>query len=567
MANTLLGSAVFSSFSGSPKEEVLDGTHLILGRNEEKPHLFYGTKPKRHYLGVAPTRSGKGVSLILPNLLIYKGSAIVIDPKGENAWITAQRRRDMGQAVHILDPWGEVNRRYGDLCGKSEEIATFSPLSILDPASEHFADDVAYLADSLIINQGKDPHWDNSARELVAGLIAFAAETKGEAASLPLVRIMLCKPAAEIAGIATEAAALGPKSLAAKKLARFKFESKEMAGIVSTAQTQTAFLDSEKLSENMLESSFAFSDLVKKEGATIYLVLPVDKLQTYGRWLRLLVSIGIRTMARNTAPIELPVLFMLDEFGTIGKLSAVSQAVGLMAGLQMCVWAFVQDLLQLKRDYPDEWETFIANAGAIICFGAMDQTTTEYISKMLGQSTVERISIKSEEQRAAGGPEMMTDQAFARPLRTPDEVRRMSTEKGYIIYRGSPIVFEKIPYYESEPFAALARINPLFPVKEKKPENEKAAVEKVGPTKKISRSRHFLSVAGGLFLCLVFGALSTAALIFSNEGLTHEYLMFLNRFKNNNVGLLISIAPLTALALVFYINMKKPFRRFKSDKG
>jgi len=72
-----------------------------------------------------------------------------------------------------------------------------------------------------------------------------------------------------------------------------------------------------------------------------------------------MVSIGIRTVARNTRKLPLPVLFMLDEFGTIGRLSAVAQAYGLMAGLQMVLWAFVQDLVQLKRDYPEDWETFI----------------------------------------------------------------------------------------------------------------------------------------------------------------------------------------------------------------
>lgn len=136
--STLLGSADFSDFNGFHKDEILDGKHVIFGRGVDHSGLFHGARPERHLLCVAPTRSGKGVSLIVPNLLYYKGAAIVIDPKGENAWITAQRRRDMGQAVHILDPWGEVNRRYGNLCGKSEEIATFNPLSILDPVSEHF---------------------------------------------------------------------------------------------------------------------------------------------------------------------------------------------------------------------------------------------------------------------------------------------------------------------------------------------------------------------------------------------------------------------------------------------
>ena len=105
---------------------------------------------------IASTRGGKGVALIVPTLLRYRASCIVIDPKGENAWITAKYRREtFGHKTIILDPWGEVNRRYGDFVGEQEQIATFNPLSVLDPASEHYADDVAYIADALIINEGK----------------------------------------------------------------------------------------------------------------------------------------------------------------------------------------------------------------------------------------------------------------------------------------------------------------------------------------------------------------------------------------------------------------------------
>ena len=471
MDDGLLGSARISSFDGHDFEKVANGGNVIFGRSIGKENLWYGSKVNKHFVSIAPTRSGKGAALIIPNLLVYKGSSIVIDPKGENAYVTAEARRKMGQKTHILDPWGETNRRYGAKSGILEEVATFNPLSILDPASEHFADDIAYLADSVIISQGKDPHWDDSARELVAGLIAYAVTKFGDAASLPLVRLLLTKPPEEIAGIAQEAQGFGVYNIAARKLGRFASESKELGSIISTALTQTAFLDSETLGKNLENSSFSFEDLVNGE-STIYLVLPVDKLQTYGRWLRLMVSIGIRTIARNTRQLYLPVLFFLDEFGTIGKLSAVSQAVGLMAGLQMCIWVFVQDLIQLKRDYPNEWETFIANAGYISTFNIMDQFTAEYVSKMLGQTTVERISVGTAEARKKnpnyGGK--MTDQAFSRALATADEVRTMSNDRGFLLSNFDPIIFAKALYFKDPAFVGLYRKNPHFPdteIKEK----------------------------------------------------------------------------------------------------
>lgn len=470
-----LGSAEWLLAPGYQLQDLYrDGQKILFGRDEKNPLEYIALAPRRHFLTIAATRSGKGTQLIIPNLLLYNGSAIVIDPKGENAYITAKERRNKGQKTYILDPWNEVNRRYGSMTGELEEVATFNPLSRLNPASENFADDVNYISDALIISQSKDPHFDDSARELVAGLIAFAAMKYGEAASLPLVRLLLSKSVEEIAGIAEEARQMGGDTLAARKLSRFCAPTKELASVISTAQTQTAFLDSKALENSLHESSFSFSDLTEGK-ATIYLVLPVDKLQTYGRWLRLMISIGIKTVARCTVRLPSPVLFILDEFGTIGKLSAVAQAVGLMAGLNMCIWAFIQDLTQLKRDYPNDWESFISNSEAVSSFDAMDQTTTEYVSKLLGRATIVREFFNKSGGTSSNGEKAShnsgwstSTQVFARDLLTPDEVRRLGQRLGLDlaigISREGNWFVQRVSYYENPLLSVLARENPLFKV-------------------------------------------------------------------------------------------------------
>ena len=519
MADIIHGSAKWNEWEGFRKEEAY-GWGAAFGPNQNsygKESHIITLRPDRHFLSVAPTRSGKGVSLIIPNLLYYQGSAIVIDPKGENAWVTAKCRRDeLGQKTIILDPWGEVNRRYGSKVEKRtiftleedkagitsehlaeshlETVCRFNPLSILDPANDNYADDLAYIADALIINQGKDPHWDDSARELVAGLIAFAVETNPTTATLPFVRVILSKPYDEIAALAKKAQELGYESVAARKLGRFAVDSKEISSIVSTALTQTAFLDSATLAESLSFTDFSFSDLVDQK-ATIYLVLPVDKLQTYGRWLRLMGSLGIRTVARNTQQLRYPVLFVLDEFGTIGKLSAVSQAYGLMAGLQMCIWAFVQDLVQLKRDYPEEWETFIGNSEGVSFFDVMDQFTAEHLSKMLGKTTIERISQTTAEERKGGffkegdpNYTRMSDQYYQRDLLQPSEIRGASKEFGFIVARDNPIWFKKMNYHTDPFFYERARQNPYYL-------DPKAVAEKAAEKKK---NEHLsISISGG----------------------------------------------------------------------
>jgi type IV secretion system protein VirD4 len=194
--------------------------------------------------------------------------------------------------------------------------------------------------------------------------------------------------------------------VAALKLAQFDDpqQSTSIASVIAVARVQTAFLDSAVLSRSMETSDFSFDELCGGN-ISVYLVLPPDKLQTYARWLRLMVSAGIRAVARCSgrapnlprpqAALELPALFMLDEFGMIGKLNAVADSYGLMAGLAMIVWTFAQDLNQLRWHYPQDWETFIGNSEVVTCFGITDNFTAEYISKMLGTSTVEDTVISS----------------------------------------------------------------------------------------------------------------------------------------------------------------------------
>jgi type IV secretion system protein VirD4 len=501
----VLGTAAWSEDTGHWRYDQLgedgsslQGRFLLLGEALNVRGNLHVRAPRQHMLSVAPTRSGKGVSLIVPNLLAYRGAVLVVDPKGENAWLTAAfRRQAHGQKTVILDPWGEVNRRYGSMAGVSETIARFNPLSILDPESEEYVDDLAYLADALIISQSsRDPHWDDSARELVAGLIAFVVESPEyrAQASLGLVRGLLSLPGPELRVAIKDAQALGRGSIARTKLARFDAVTDEINSVMSTARTQTAFLDSEVLARNMDSSDFSFEELCGGN-ISIYLVLPPDKLETYARWLRLMVSIAIRAVARGSGGSRspdiyrptsgagggagLPALFMLDEFGTIGKLNAVAQAYGLMAGLGMIVWAFVQDLNQLKRDYPEHWETFIGNSQAVTCFGVMDNFTAEYISKFLGTSTIEHTNISTSVGTSKAPAQMgapiwasrtshtsstsYSTQVMSRPLLHPDEIRGLDGQLCIIMGRFPPILGRRIVYHEDWDLLHCVRPDPSFP--------------------------------------------------------------------------------------------------------
>src|SRR5690606_36740723 len=119
----------------------------------------------------------------------------------------------------------------------------------------------------------------------------------------------------------------------------------------------------------------SFTDL-KAEKMSVYLVLPSDRLNSHGPWLRLLLQHALAMNARNIEQMpEKSTLFILDEMPALGKLSMVEQAFGLMAGYGMQLHGVVQDASQLKRIYGDGWETFVSNAGVVQYFGSRDRMT------------------------------------------------------------------------------------------------------------------------------------------------------------------------------------------------
>ncbi len=528
------GNAKFGDLPGTDEQTALTGDGLILGhvtsvdrtpsnaqaasKNVVPPRTFGGTakrivgqnfvwlRPGKHLLSVAGTRSGKGVSLILPNLLQWQGAALVIDPKGENAWITAPRRRAMGQKTYILDPWDEVNLRYGEEGVERETIARFNPLSILDPASPSYADDVAYLAEAtIIVTPGQGAHFDESARDLVAGLIAYTVEkpeTRPEA-SFNLVRRYLSQSSEFIRALAEDATQLGDDTLASRKLARFTVESRELDSVISTARTQTAFLDSPVLQQSMEASDFSFDELARGS-ATIYLVLPPDKLDSYARWLRLMISIGLRCITGNRRPPRLPCLFILDELGSVGRLPALARAYSLLAGLGCICWGFLQDLNQLKRDYPSEWETFIGNCQAFTAFGIMDEFTADHVSKMLGTATVSEGVLSS---------------PTSRRLMLPEEVRTLRAGLGVMVSNDQPVLFHKIEYYNDPVFARMARADPRFPAPVVVNEAAKAvlAASWHGSNPPIGVLLYVLAVP-----CILFALFALAAILLG--GNIHAYL-------------------------------------------
>ena len=407
--------------------ELVGKKGLVLGYFEDgvTPLQYKGD---RHLMTVAPTRAGKGVAAIIPNLLTYAGSALVIDPKGENAMITAMRRGagdgqipGMGQAVHVVDPWGITGL----------PSARFNPMDWLTPDSPELAENALMLADALVVSTpgNQNPFWDEEAKGLIMGLVLWVATAEEEGKrNLGQVRDLLTADPDALDALCVQMAASSNAVVASAGRRMAGKHADLLSSILTTAQSHTHFLDSPGLRDSLSRSDFRFEDL-KTKPMTVYLVLPADRLHTFGRWLRLLIQQAITVTARNikTKP-ERPILFMLDEMAALGRLAMVQQAFGLMAGFGMQMWAIVQDLTQLEAIYGEGWQTFVANSGVLQYFGSRDKQTAEYFSDLCGSETVKTLTSSFTATVSGGGGSQSTGHSHGEAVRKlimPDELMRL----------------------------------------------------------------------------------------------------------------------------------------------
>ena len=377
-----------------------------------------GVSDDRHILSVAGSRAGKGVSLIVPNLLFWPGSVIAVDPKGELATITAARRSTqgspwavaMGGDVHVLDPFERVT-------GPGAALrAAFNPLADLDARTDAGLEMAGQIADALVLqNSGDGAHWTQSARSFLRGLILYVAATEPPASkNLLTVRAKVTQTREELGRMLSHMGSTEFDGTVIKRAgdALSAKPDQEKYSILSTCDVQTDFLEGEGMRRVLSRSDFRMEEL-KEKRVTVYLCLPATRLGTHGRWLRLMMGLALEAMER-TGPIEKgkpPVLFVLDEFAALDHMASIEKAAGQIAGFGVKLWPVIQDLTQLKRDYKEAWETFMGNAGLLTFFGNTDLTTLEHISKRLGVCEVIRpvVNVTETWQRTAGAtmPDML----------------------------------------------------------------------------------------------------------------------------------------------------------------
>lgn len=355
----------------------------------------------RHIVSLGPNGSGKSRRALLPNLANLTGwSMLVIDIKGELASWSAEHRRKAGNEVIFLNPFGVGSMR----------STGFNPVAALDPTSDDFVDDALGLAEAIILQESRDPHWSTSAQDLLCALIMYSRLTGPNDGSLGHVRTLLGQPsiafAQEVAAMMKVGIDLGHEELTIKA-ARFRDinpENRELNAILSTAMTHTRWLDSRPMKADLARGGFDFS-VMKDRPVTIYLILPANRLSTHSSWLRLIITAVVQKLIKDARPSKVPVLLVCDEAAQLRDPPAIQNNMPIFRAYGIKVWSLYQDIplahLTLGKD---RFESNAANA-ILQSFQAQDVTTARFLSERSGERNADVLSYSTPIDQLTGLPE------------------------------------------------------------------------------------------------------------------------------------------------------------------
>jgi type IV secretion system protein VirD4 len=406
-----------------------------------------------HTLIVARTRAGKGTRVIVPTLLRDIGSMLVIDPKGENAAITARTRRDqLHHTVHIVNPWGEMEGLYRKL---GFAPATFNPLDAID-RNDPNAVAVAQSLAAIICPpaSGKEQFWQGSAANVLAAVFLWLADQPGEQKTLARARQIVTLSRADFLKIlvrmATSTAYRGAVSEMVSQYVDLAPET--YSAIMANLAENTKFLSDPRIKDSTSSSSFSLKTLLDTL-TTVYIVVPHDRILTHATWLRLVIAAamqGIKSRDKRVKPHH-RCMFLIDEFGSIGHIADIPRDIALMSGYGLDFTLIVQGLDQLKDHYKEARGTILSNcAFKWFCF-VNEIETAKYLSESLGKATVRTVGKSlSTGQNPGGGTEgqSTTYGEVGRSLLTPDEILNIGREVAILLNpRGLPFYLRPVDYW------------------------------------------------------------------------------------------------------------------------
>jgi type IV secretion system protein VirD4 len=456
------GSARWATAREARSARLLGPDGVVLGRLDQEYLRHDGPE---HVLCFAPTRSGKGVGLVVPTLLTWPGSAIVHDIKGENFQLTSGFRARHGRTL-LFDP-------------TNAQSAAYNPLLEVR-RGEWEVRDVQNIADVLVDPEGaleRRNHWEKTSHSLLVGAILHVLYA-GQDKTLASVSALLSDPKRAIektlhAMMTTpHLGAAGPHPVVASAARELLNKSEnERSGVLSTAMSFLGLYRDPVVAHVTRHCDWRIRDLIEDERpTTLYLVVPPSDISRTKPLIRLVLNqIGRRlTEDLHDRRRRQRLLLMLDEFPALGRLDFFESALAFMAGYGLKSFLIAQSLNQIEKAYGPN-NAILDNCHVRVSFATNDERTAKRVSDALGTATEIRDAKNYAGHRLSPwlGHLMVSRQETARPLLTPGEVMQLPATDELVLVSGCPpIRGKKVRYYEDQQFQD--RILP--PPKPKSPE-------------------------------------------------------------------------------------------------
>ena len=422
---------------------------VVLGRYERAYLRHDGPE---HVLCFAPTRSGKGVGLVVPTLLTWPGSAIVHDIKGENWQLTAGFRARFGRVL-LFDP-------------TNGESAAYNPLLEVRKG-EWEVRDVQNVADVLVDPEGsleRRNHWEKTSHSLLVGAILHVLYAEADK-TLAGVAGFLSDPKRTIEATlrvmmtTTHLGDTGPHPVVASAARELLNKSdNERSGVLSTAMSFLGLYRDPVVAKVTRQCDWRIADLVSNaEPATLYLVVPPSDISRTKPLIRLVLNQIGRRLTEELQPKNRRhrVLLMLDEFPALGRLDFFESALAFMAGYGLKSFLIAQSLNQIEKAYGAN-NAVLDNCHVRVSFATNDERTAKRVSDALGTATEMKAMKNYAGHRLSPwlGHLMVSRSETARPLLTPGEIMQLPPTDEIVMVSGThPIRAKKARYYEDRRFA------------------------------------------------------------------------------------------------------------------
>lgn len=435
---------------------------VFLGRTSDDEGEYLRHDGPEHVLACAPTRTGKGVGLVVPTLLTWPGSAVIHDIKGENWHLTAGWRERFSHCL-LFNPTDVRSAANNPLLEVRKGI--------------HEVRDVQNIADMLVDPQGgleRRDHWEKTSHSLLVGAILhvlYACEDKslhglanllsdpGSSFEATLRRMLNTPHLSQGSGAGPQLGKVHPVVAAAARELLNKSEN-ERSGVLSTAVSFLALYRDPIVAKVTSRCDWRIQDLIASAyPVSLYLGVPPSDLIRTRPLIRLMLSqIGRRLTESldgvDGAERKHKLLFMLDEFPALGRLDFFESALAFMAGYGLRAYMIAHSLNQLDKTYGPN-HSILDNCHVRVAFAANDERTAKRLSEALGTATELRAQRNYAGHRLAPwlAHLMVSRQETARALLTPGEVMQLPADKALVMVSGlPPIKAKKLAYYNDSNF-------------------------------------------------------------------------------------------------------------------